>query len=117
MTITNNSSKVIGLGSNEYILPRETKALPENLENSEIIQMYKNMGMVTLNGRPSSKGKAKEQEKSVDDAENLRKARIASLKGISPENLAALANQLGINPAECKDQADVLKKVKAALGA
>lgn len=119
MTITNTSSKVIGLGNDEYILPGETKALPEIFENSEIINTYKSMGMVTLAGKPSAKAKTKGQgqEIATDDAENLRKARIASLKGISQENLASLATQLGINPAECKDQADVLKKVKAALGA
>ena len=31
------------------------------------------------------------------------------------EALARLANELGINYAKCKDQADVLKKVRAAL--
>lgn len=54
----------------------------------------------------------------LDDAaaaEALRQARLASLKGITDEALGSLAVELGINPAECKDQADVLKKVKAAL--
>lgn len=41
--------------------------------------------------------------------------RLASLEGISEEALARLANELGINYAKCKDQADVLKKVRAAL--
>ena len=55
------------------------------------------------------------EKKAGEDAEALRQARLASLNGISEEDLGRLANEIGINPADCKDQADVLKKVKAAL--
>ena len=49
------------------------------------------------------------------DAEALRKARLASLNTLNAEELGRMANELGINPADCKDQADVMKKVRAAL--
>ena len=57
----------------------------------------------------------REIAQAAEEAEALRQSRLASLEGISEEDLGKLANELGINPAECKDQADVLKKVKAAL--
>ena len=60
-----------------------------------------------------------EAEKAAKDAtdktEAEKKAKLDSLKDASDEDVAALAQELGINPAECKDQADVRKKVKAAL--
>ena len=59
--------------------------------------------------------KEEEEKKKATDAEKLRQMRLASLEGISEEALARLANELGINYAKCKDQADVLKKVRAAL--
>ena len=54
-------------------------------------------------------------EKAAAEAEELRKARLATVDKLNEEELGKLANELGINPADCKDQADVLKKVKAAL--
>ena len=45
----------------------------------------------------------------------IRKNRLASLKNISDEDLAKLAEELEINPADCIDSADMLKKVRAAL--
>ena len=59
--------------------------------------------------------KEEAEKKAREEAEDLRQARLASLNGISEEALGRLAVELGINPADCKDQADVLKKVKAAL--
>ena len=82
------------------------------------------MGVAKITGTPGKSAKsAKETEaekkaaakKAAEEAEALRQARLASLEGITDEALASLANELGINPADCKDQADVLKKVKAAL--
>ena len=34
---------------------------------------------------------------------------------MTEEELAAVAIEMGVNPAECKDVADIRKKVKAAL--
>ena len=57
--------------------------------------------------------KAKAEAEAKAAAE--KKAKLDSLKDASDEDVAALAQELGINPAECKDLADVRKKVKAAL--
>ena len=106
------------------MLPGETKEIPESFERSPVLEVYKRMGLARLTGKPSRPDediKAMEQEKEEaekrarEEAEALRQARLASLNGISEEALGRLAVELGINPADCKDQADVLKKVKAAL--
>ena len=118
-----SNGKVIGIGE-VTILPGEVKEIPAAYEASPILEVYKQMGFARITGQPSAPAKTQEEveaekkaaaEKAAADAEELRKARLASLEGISEEGLASLANELGINPAECKDQADVLKKVKAAL--
>lgn len=124
MKIENISAgKVIGIGE-VTVLPGETKEIPLAYETSPILEIYNRMGFARIIGKPSAPAKTQEEveaekkaaaEKADADAEELRKARLASLEGISEESLASLANELGINPAECKDQADVLKKVKAVL--
>ena len=96
MKIRNIGSKIIGIGE-ETVLPGEVKEVPK--------------------AEPKMNNPVTEKD-DLDDAaaaEALRQARLASLKGITDEALGSLAIELGINPAECKDQADVLKKVKAAL--
>ena len=121
--LTNNSAKVIGIG-NITVLPEETKEVPDDFERSPILEVYKNLGLITLTGNPNTAQKSEEElkaeaEKAVKDAtdkaEAEKKAKLDSLKDASDEDVAALAKELGINPAECKDQADVRKKVKAAL--
>ena len=124
MKIENISTgKVIGIGE-VTILPGEVKDIPQAYETSPILEVYKQMKFARITGKPSAPTKTPEEveaekkaaaEKAAADAEELRKARLASLEGISEEGLASLANELGINPAECKDQADVLERVKAAL--
>lgn len=123
MKIKNISNKIIGIG-NVTVLPGENKEVPEEYETSPILAIYKQSGMAEIFGKATAPAKTAEQlatekakadKKVADEAENLRKARLASLESISDEDLGKLANELGINPAECKDQADVLKKVKAAL--
>ena len=113
-----SNGKVIGIGE-VTILPGEVKEIPAAYEASPILEVYKKMGFARITGKVSAPAKTQEEveaeKKAAADAEELRKARLASLEGISEEGLASLANELGINPAECKDQADVLKKVKAAL--
>ena len=124
MKIRNIGSKIIGIGE-ETVLPGEVKEVPKAFERSPILEVYKEIGMAEIMTDPAV-ASATEQKASdpvtenekADDAvaaEALRQARLASLKGISEEDLGSLAITLGINPAECKDQADVLKKVKAAL--
>lgn len=123
MKIENIGGKIIGIGE-VTVLPGETKDIPEAYETSPILEVYKNLKMAKVTGKPTAPAKteqqiaeekAAEEKKAAEKAEALRQARLASLDGISEEDLGRLANELGINPAECKDQADVLKKVKAAL--
>ena len=106
------------------MLPGETKDIPEAYETSPILEVYKRNGFAKITGKPKSVEKSEAEKaaaeadaakKAAEDAEALRQARLAALEGISEEALGKMANELGINPAECKDQADVLKKVKAAL--
>jgi hypothetical protein len=126
MKIKNISNKIIGIGSSS-ILPGETQTVPAAYESSPILAIYakSKLAEITETGKSERAGKKAEETETdnsetqeqddSDAAENLRKARLASLNGISEEDLGKLANELGINPADCKDQADVLKKVKAAL--
>lgn len=125
MTIkmTNLSEKVIGVGE-ATVLPGETKEVPRAFETSPILEVYKNMGLVSLSGKPTAATKAVAEKKAEEDKAKAeaeakavaeKKAKLDSLKDASDEDVAALAQELGINPAECKDLADVRKKVKAAL--
>lgn len=121
--MTNLSEKVIGVGE-ATVLPGETKEVPRAFETSPILEVYKNMGLVSLSGKPTAATKAAAEKKAEEDkakaeaeakAATEKKAKLDSLKDASDEDVAALAQELGINPAECKDLADVRKKVKAAL--
>ena len=121
--MTNLSEKVIGVGE-ATVLPGETKEVPRAFETSPILEVYKNMGLVSLSGKPTAATKAVAVKKAEEDkakavaeakAAAEKKAKLDSLKDASDEDVAALAQELGINPAECKDLADVRKKVKAAL--
>lgn len=124
MKIENISNgKIIGIGD-VTVLPGETKDIPKAYETSPILEVYKRCGLAKITGKTSAQvkdaekvasEKAADEKKAAEEAEALRQARLKSLNGISEEDLGKLANELGINPAECKDQADVLKKVKAAL--
>lgn len=118
--MTNISNKIIGVG-NVTVLPGETKEVPSPYETSPILEVYKNMGMIALSGKANALKKTEVEKKAEEDAkaaeavEAERKAKLASLKDASDEEVAALAKELGINPAECRDLTDVRKKVKAAL--
>lgn len=121
--MTNLSEKVIGVGE-VTVLPGETKEVPIAFETSPILEVYKNMGLVSLSGKSTAATKAAAEKKAKEDkakaeaeakAAAEKKAKLDSLKDASDEDVAALAQELGINPAECKDLADVRKKVKAAL--
>lgn len=117
--MTNLSEKVIGVGE-VTVLPGETKEVPLAFETSPILKVYKNMGLVSLSGKSTAATKASAEKKAEEDkakaeAEAEKKVKLDSLKDASDEDVAALAQKLGINPAECKDLSDVRKKVKAAL--
>lgn len=118
-----SEGKIIGIGD-VTVLPGKTETVPAAYERSPILEVYKRMKMAEIIGEPTAPEKTAEEiaaekaeaeAKAAEEAEALRKSRLASLKDISEEDLAKLADELGINPADCKDQADVKKKVKAAL--
>ena len=108
MKIENISSKVIGIG-NVTVLPGETQVVPSEFENSPVLEIYKSVGFINLTGEATVP-----EAPTVDEAES-KKAKLALLKTASDEVVAKMANELGINPADCKDLADVRKKVKEAL--
>lgn len=121
--MTNLSEKVIGVGE-VTVLPGETKEVPIAFETSPILEVYKNMGLVSLSGKSTAATKAAAEKKAEEDkakaeaeakAAAEKKAKLDGLKDASDEEVAVLGQELGINPAECKDLADVRKKVKAAL--
>ena len=114
MKIENISSKVIGIG-NVTVLPGETQVVPSEFENSPVLEIYKSVGFINLSGETTVPGTpVVEEAPTVDEAES-KKAKLALLKTASDEVVAKMANELGINPADCKDLADVRKKVKEAL--
>ena len=112
--IKNISEKIIGIGD-VIILPEETKEVPAVFERSPILEIYKEMGLVTMSGKPTAEVVISETSEVEEMSDADRKAKLDSLKDASDEDVASLANELGINPADCKDLADVRKKVKAAL--
>lgn len=139
--IENIGNKIIMIGE-AAVLPGETKEVPRAYETSPILEVYRLCGAAKITGSPlaasrtarsaekeramaekkaeeerkaAENKKAAAEKKAADDAEALRQARLASLNGISDDALVSLAKDLGINFADCKDQADMLKKVKAAL--
>lgn len=122
MKVKNVSNKIIGIGE-LTLLPGNTEEVPVDYEHNPALKIYEEINMIELTGKPYvektqdellNEEKAK-KEKEAQEADKLRQERLASLSSISDGDLFKLAKELGINPAECKDQADVLKKVKAAL--
>jgi len=123
MKVTNKINKIIGFGE-VSILPGESKEIPKEYERSPVLEFYKKSNFVSVKGEPSEPEKTAEElaaeqaaaeAKAAAEAEEIRQQRLASLDNISEADLAQLAEEFGINPADCKDQADILKKVKAAL--
>ncbi len=125
MKIKNVSDgKIFNVGD-VTVLPGETKEVPEAYETNPTLAIYEKLGVAEIIGKPTKQAKeeaakkaaaeAEAAAKAAAEAEELRKARLATVDKLNEEELGKLANELGINPADCKDQADVLKKVKAAL--
>ena len=112
--LKNISEKIIGVG-HVIILPEETKEIPAVFERSPILEIYKEMGLVTMSGKPTSEVVVTETAEAEGMSDADKKTKLDSLKDASDEDVASLAKELGINPADCKDLADVRKKVKAAL--
>ncbi|KXB58170.1 hypothetical protein [Lachnoanaerobaculum saburreum] len=112
--LKNISEKIIGVGD-VIILPEETREIPAVFERSPILEIYKEMGLVTMSGKPTSEVVVTEMAEAEGMSDADKKTKLDSLKDASDEDVASLAKELGINPADCKDLADVRKKVKAAL--
>lgn len=120
-----SKSKIIGIGGIS-VLPGMTVKVPKGFETNPALKMYKDVGLAIIvedsvvensvvensDNADSSTGNSIVDK---DDAEKIRKNRLASLKNISDEDLAKLAEELEVNPADCIDSADMLKKVRAAL--
>ena len=64
--MTNLSEKVIGVGE-VTVLPGETKEVPIAFETSPILEVYKNMGLVSLSGKPTATTKAAAEKKAEED--------------------------------------------------
>ena len=112
--LKNISEKIIGVGD-VIILPEETKEIPAVFERSPILEIYKEMGLVTMSGKPTSEVVVTETAEAEGMSDADKKTKLDSIKDASDEDVASLAKELGINQADCKDLADVRKKVKAAL--
>lgn len=131
-----SSRKPIGIGP-VTILPGESKAVPEAYANHPVLNLYQEKGFVRVTEIPDVKeyytseqvmnaiDKMKipdtddfgaiEESAPEEAAEALRKARLASLNSLDEAALGKLAEEIGVNPADCKDTADMRKKVRAAL--
>ena len=126
MKIKNIGNKIIGLGETT-VLPNEIAKVPPEFEHSPILDIYVKCNLAEIIDEPAEESaegdkavvdSGDEVEKKVTADEEWKKFRqscLDALPGISEENLGKMAKELGINPADCKNQADVLKKVKAAL--
>ena len=123
MRIENTSTKVIGFGE-VTILPGEAKEITDKrFLDKFVLETYERLGLIKTEEPKKWKAKKEEPKEEPEEApaeekvdeDALREARLESLKDISEEDLGALARELGINPAECKDQAAVKRKVRAAL--
>lgn len=116
--LKNTSEKIIGIGD-IIVLPDETKEVPVLFERNPILEIYKEMGLVTITGKPTAGAVVSDATEVSTEKEGMteveKKAKLDSLNDASDEDVAAWAKELGINPADCKDLADVRKKVKAAL--
>ena len=126
-----SEGKVIGIGD-VTILPGETKDIPKEFERSPVLEVYKNLGLASIIGSPSTPEKTQEElaaekaaaeKKAAEDAAKAKEQALAVVSAMKPAELTLedqaelfrLSSQYGVNPAECKDQADIIKKLKAVL--
>ena len=132
-----SAGKIIGIGA-ETILPGESKVIPKKYEQNPMLNFYEEKGFLKVTEAPDDKeyftsgqvmnaldrmkpdvDDSEAAEESAPDAEDaaetLRKARLASLNSLDETALGKLAGEVGVNPADCKDMADMKKKVRAAL--
>lgn len=124
MKIKNTSNKIIGIGE-VSVLPDSVVTVPEAFENSAVLEVYRKLGFIQIIEKARKKTAAEEAAEKVVKAEKAKadaaaktaakQARIAAVDSMNEEELAAVAIEMGVNPAECKDVADIRKKVKAAL--
>lgn len=119
LKVKNISNKVIGIGS-LVLLPGDTGIVPTKFETNPVINDYVDMKALVIieqseqmvDGVDTSKT---ETDTITEEDATFKKAQIDNLKNMNDEEIGVLANQLGIDLAACKDQADILKKVRAAL--
>lgn len=124
MKIKNTSNKIIGIGE-ASVLPDSVVTVPEAFENSAVLEVYRKLGFIQIIEKARKKTaeeevaeKTAKVEKAKADAAAktaAKQARVAAVDSMTEEELAAVAIEMGVNPAECKDVADTRKKVKTAL--
>jgi len=117
MKLRNNSNKIVGIGGTT-ILPEDVAEIPTAFEKNPIIDTYVNMGICTIIEQVTEETKEEVKEEVVEEAkddEEEKKEKLKALKTMSDEEIGKLANELGINPADCKSQADVKRKITAIL--
>lgn len=103
------AAKIIGTPSAAY---RNTRS---NTEERAVSREKAASKEKAVSRKKADAEKAEDEKKAVNEAETLRQTRLAMLNGISEDGLIKLADDLGINFADCKDSADMLKKVEEAL--
>ncbi len=124
-----SDGKIVGIGE-VVVLPGETKAVGDEYAHSASLKAYEDAGFISIIGdaKEAPRGYTETTEASTeevtpdntdDDSEDaileLRKSQIKALPKMNEEEVGKIAKELGINPADCKDAADVKKKVKAEL--
>ena len=124
MKIKNTSNKIIGIGE-VSVLPDSVVTVPEAFENSAVLEVYRKLGFIQIIEEARKKTAAEEEAEKTAKAEKAKadaaaktaakQARVAAVDSMTEEELAAVAIEMGVNPAECKDGADIRKKVKATL--
>ena len=123
-----SASKIIGIGD-VTVLPGETKDIPPEYEKNPVLSVYQKMGFAKILSEHSEKTQEDAHEDHGKDSneENVqevaREQALAALNAMKPtalteddqQYLATCAMAYGVNPADCKSQADLLKKLKAML--
>ncbi len=132
MKIENISDgKVIGIGG-VTVLPGKSADIPDVYERSPILAVYERLGIARIKGKPSCRQKTPEEleeeqeaarKKAAMEAELAKEQALAIVNAMKPAELTLaeqaelfrLSSQYGVNPADCKDQADIVKKLKTVL--
>ena len=117
--VKNISQKIIGIGE-MTVLPGESRVVPDSYAKNPSLMIYKASGYISVSGSADAKDDKAETPKKEDgngeDAiKELRASQLKALSKMGEDEIGKLANELGINPADCKDDKALKDKVKAEL--